>query len=195
MEAWRAANPEVVKFWYACEAAAKQAVANKTSVVLPIAGGRARLVFAYESGFLTILLPAGRKLFYVKPRIEQEDLIRELASGAKYTVARAGSLTYEGADQKTKKWTRLSSYGGKLVENLCQAISRDCLAEAMTALDAKGFTLLTTVHDEIICEELIAGERNVKLAEQVLGVPIAWAPGLRLTADGFETPYYMKEIE
>ena len=195
IDQWRAANPEVVKFWYACEAAAKQAVANKTSVVLPIAGGRARLVFAYESGFLTILLPVGRKLFYVKPRIEQEDLIRELTSGAKYTVARAGSLTYEGADQKTKKWTRLSSYGGKLVENLCQAISRDCLAEAMTALDAKGFTLLTTVHDEIICEELIAGERNVKLAEQVLGVPIAWAPGLRLTADGFETPYYMKEIE
>lgn len=193
--AWRAANPEVVKFWYACESAAKQAVANKTSVTLPIAGGRAKLVFAYESGFLTIRLPVGRKLFYVKPRIEQEDLVRELASGAKYTAAREGSLTYEGADQKTKKWTRLSSYGGKLVENLCQAISRDCLAEAMTALDAKGFTLLTTVHDEIVCEELIGGTRNVKLAEQVLGVPIAWAPGLRLTADGFETPYFMKEIE
>lgn len=195
VDAWRAANPEVVKFWYACEGAAKEAVANKTSVVLPIAGGRARLVFAYESGFLTIKLPSGRKLFYVKPRIEPEDLVRELANGAKYTVARAGSLTYEGADQKTKKWTRLSSYGGKLVENLCQAISRDCLAEAMTALDARGFTLLTTVHDEIVCEEPIGGPRNVKLAEQVMGEPIAWAPGLRLTADGFETPYYMKEIE
>lgn len=195
VDAWRGANPEVVKLWYACEAAAKQAVANKTSVTLPIAGGQAKLVFAYESGFLTILLPAGRKLFYVKPRIEQEDLIRELANGSKYTVARAGSLTYEGQDQKTKAWTRLSSYGGKLVENLCQAISRDCLAESMFELDAKGFTLLTTVHDEIICEEPIGGVRNVRLAEELMGLPISWAPGLLLRGDGFETPYYMKEIE
>lgn len=195
VDAWRAANPEVVKFWYACERAAVQAVANKTSVTLPIAGGQAKLVFAYESGFLTILLPVGRKLFYVKPRIEQEDLVRELASGAKYVVARAGSLTYEGQDQKTKAWTRLSTYGGKLVENLCQAISRDCLAESMLELDAKGFTLLTTVHDEIICEEPIGGPRNVRLAEELMGLPIPWAPGLQLRADGFETPYYMKEIE
>jgi len=195
VDAWRAANPEVVKFWYACERAATQAVANKTSVTLPIAGGRAKLVFAYESGFLTILLPAGRKLFYVKPRIEQEDLVRELTNGSRYVVARAGGLTYEGTDQKTKAWTRLSTYGGKLVENLCQAISRDCLAESMLELDAKGFTLLTTVHDEIICEERIGGPRNVRLAEELMGLPIAWAPGLQLRADGFETPYYMKEIE
>jgi DNA polymerase bacteriophage-type len=193
--AWREANPEVVKFWYACEGAAKQAVANKTSVTLPIAGGRSKLVFAYESGFLTILLPVGRKLFYVKPRIEQEDLVRELASGAKYVVARAGSLTYEGSDQKTKKWTRLSSYGGKLVENLCQAISRDCLAESMLELDAKGFTQLVTVHDQDICEEPIDGHRDVRLAEELMGMPIAWAPGLLLRADGFETTYHMKEIE
>jgi DNA polymerase len=193
--AWREANPEVVKFWYACEAAAKQAVANKTSVSLPIAGGRAKLVFAYESGFLTILLPMGRKLFYVKPHIEQEDLVRELASGAKYVVARAGSLTYEGSDQKTKKWTRLSSYGGKLVENLCQAISRDCLAESMLQLDAKGFTQLVTVHDQDICEEPIDGPRDVHLAESIMGMAIPWAPGLLLRADGFETLYHMKEIE
>jgi len=195
VDAWRGANPEVVKLWYACEKAAIQAVANKTSVTLPIAGGRAKLVFAWESGMLTILLPVGRKLFYVKPRIEQEDLVRELANGSKYTVARAGSLTYEGQDQKTKAWTRLSTYGGKLVENLCQAISRDCLAESMFELDAKGFTLLTTVHDEIICEEPIGGVRNVRLAEELMGLPIAWAPGLNLRGDGFETPYYMKEIE
>lgn len=193
--AWREANPEVVQFWYACERAAKQAVGNKASVTLPIAGGKAELVFAYEAGFLTILLPAGRKLFYVKPRIETEDMVRELASGAKYVVARAGSVTYEGQDQKTKQWTRVSTYGGKLVENLCQAISRDCLAAAMTALDSEGFTLLTTVHDEIICEEAIGSPLNVKKAEQIMGRPIPWAPGLLLRGDGFETPYYMKEIE
>lgn len=200
--AWRAANPEIASFdrnapglWLKVDTAATKAVRGKTSVTLPIAGGRASLVFAYESGFLTIELPSGRKLFYVKPRIEQEDLYRELASGAKYVVAEAGSLTYEGNDQKTKKWVRLPTYGGKLVENIVQAVARDCLREAMFALDAKGFTQLTTVHDEIICEELIDGPRDVKLAEELLGLPLPWAPGLLLRGDGFETPYYMKEID
>lgn len=193
--AWREANPEIVRFWGDCESAAKTAVAGKTTYTLAVAGGRAKLVFAYESGFLTIQLPSGRKLFYVKPRIEREDLVRELSNGGKFIVASAGSVTYEGQDQKTKQWTRLSTYGGKLVENLCQAISRDCLREAMFTLDANGFTQLTTVHDEIICEEVIDGPRDVKLAEGLMGCPIAWAPGLLLRGDGFETPYYMKEIE
>jgi DNA polymerase len=193
--AWRDANPEIVQLWYACERSAKTAVQTKTAVALPVAGGRANLVFAYESGFLTIQLPSGRKLFYVKPRIEAEDLYRELSNGGKFVVARAGSLTYEGQDQKTKQWTRLSTYGGKLVENLTQAIARDCLRESMLELDAKGFHPLTTVHDEIICEEPIDGPRDVKLAEDLMGLPIAWAPGLLLRGDGFETPYYQKEID
>jgi DNA polymerase len=192
---WREANPEVVQFWYACERAAKDAVSKKTSVVLPIAGGKTKLVFAYESGFLTIKLPVGRKLFYVKPRIEQEDLVRELANGSKYVVARAGSVTYEGQDQKTKQWTRVSTYGGKLVENLCQAISRDCLAVSMLRLEEAGFNQLVTVHDQDICEEHNPGPRDVRLAEQIMSMPIDWAPGLDLRADGFETSYHMKEIE
>jgi DNA polymerase len=110
-------------------------------------------------------------------------------------VARAGSLTYEGQDQKTKQWTRVSTYGGKLVENITQAVARDLLAESMLALDAEGFTLLTTVHDEIVAEELVDGTRDVKFAEEVMGRPIDWAPGLPLRGDGFETLYYMKEID
>lgn len=195
VKAWRAANPEIVNFWYACERAAKAAVSGKTSVTLPIAQGRTSLVFAYESGFLTIKLPSGRKLFYVKPRLEAEDLYRELSNGGKFVVATAGSLTYEGQDQKTKQWTRLSSYGGKLVENITQAVARDCLRESMFALDKAGFTQLTTVHDEIIMEEPFDGPRDVKAAEHLMGQPIAWAPGLLLRGDGFETPYYMKEID
>lgn len=193
--AWREANPEIVDFWGACETAAKAVVREKQAYTLSIAGGRSRLLFAYESGFLTIRLPSGRKLYYVKPRIEQEDLKRKLANGGEYVVAKAGSLTYEGTDQKTKQWTRLGTYGGKLVENLCQAIARDCLREAMFALDAAGFTQLATVHDEIICEEALGGPLDVALAEQLMGQPIAWAPGLLLRGDGFETPYYMKEID
>jgi len=200
--AWREANPEIASYdeerpglWLRCENAAKRAVRNKTTVTVVIAGGRARLVFAYESGFLTIQLPSGRKLFYVKPRIEQEDLVRKLANGVEYIVARRGSLTYEGQDQKTKKWTRLATFGGKTVENITQAIARDCLAEAMLALDDEGYTQLTTIHDEDILEEDPNGPHTLARAEQIMGRPIKWAPDLLLRADGFTTNYYMKEIE
>jgi len=184
-----------VQFWYDCENAAKMAVAHKTSIDVPIAGKRSSLVFSWESGFLFIKLPSGRRLAYVKPRLEAEDLYREKSDGSKFQIARAGSLTYEGLDQKTKQWTRVSTYGGKLVENITQAIARDLLAEAMLALDDEGFTLLTTVHDEVVCEELVDGHRDVHLAEEIMGRPIPWAKGLPLRGDGFETAYYMKEID
>jgi len=191
-DAWRAANPEIVQLWYSCERSAKEAVLGKKSVTLLLAGKKASLVFAYESGFLTIQLPSKRKLFYVKPRIEAEDLVRETSAGGKFIAARAGSLTYEGQDQKTKQWTRLSTYGGKLVENITQAVARDCLAESMLALDDAGYTQLATVHDEIIME---MKDRSLTEAEEIMGEAIAWAPGLPLRGDGFETKYYMKEID
>ena len=191
-DAWRGANPEIVQLWYSCERAAKEAVLNKKAVTLWIAGKKASLVFAFESGFLTIQLPSKRKLFYVKPRIEVEDLVRETSSGGKFIAARAGSLTYEGQDQKTKQWTRMSTYGGKLVENITQAVARDCLAESMLALDDAGYTQLATVHDEIIME---MKDGTLKEAEKIMGEAIAWALGLPLRGDGFETKYYMKEID
>ena len=131
----------------------------------------------------------------MKPRLEKGDLYREKSDGTKFLVAREGSLTYEGMDQKTKQWTRVATYGGKLVENITQAIARDCLAESMRRLYKEGYTMLTTVHDEIVMEEPIDGPRNVKTAEEVMGRPITWAFGLPLRGDGFETPYYMKEID
>jgi DNA polymerase len=193
-QAWRAANQEIVDLWYACERAAKEAVRHKAVVTLSIADGRAQLVFSYESGFLFITLPSGRRLAYVKPRIEQEDLYREKADGSRYVVASAGSLTYEGMDQKTKKWTRLATYGGKLVENITQAIARDCLRESMLEMDAAGLRMLTTVHDEIVIEHE-DGPAGLTAAEAVMARPLHWAPGLTLRGDGFVTPYYMKEID
>ena len=193
--AWRKANPEVVNLWYTLERAAKEAVGQKTSVTVPIAGGRARLIFSYEAGFLFIELPSGRRLAYVKPRVETEDLYRETSAGGRYVVANAGSVTYEGLDQKTKQWTRLSTYGGKLVENVTQAIARDCLRESMLALDKAGFTQLTTIHDEIVMEEDVGGLNTLARAEEIMGRPIGWAPGLQLRGDGFTTSYYMKEID
>jgi DNA polymerase bacteriophage-type len=152
------------------------------------------LFFRYESGFLTIQLPSGRKLFYIKPRIENEDLVRENSkTGGHYIVASVGSLTYEGQDQKTKQWTRLATYGGKLVENITQAIARDCLRESMLALDEAGHEQLFTVHDEIIIET--TNPTDLATAEAIMSRDLSWAPGLPLRADGFATPYYMKEID
>lgn len=192
--AWREANPEVVAFWYACERAAKAALTTKGSITLPIAGGRAKLVFSYESGFLFISLPSGRRLAYVKPRVEPQDLVREAADGSSYVVASAGSVTYEGQDQRTKRWTRLPTYGGKLVENITQAIARDCLREAMLAIDDAGYRQLTTVHDEIVIE---APDDAGTLAEveAIMARPVIWAPDLPLRGDGFETRYYQKETD
>lgn len=192
--AWRQANPEVVDLWYACERAAKHAVGQRTTVVLPIAAGRAKLVFAYESGFLFITLPSGRRLAYVKPRIEAEDLYRSTPDGGRYVVASAGSLTYEGNDQKTKQWVRLSSYGGKLVENITQAFARDCLADAMKRIAAAGYQQLMTIHDEIVIEAK-RGVGSLAEVEALMGLPLPWAPDLPLRGDGFETDYYMKEID
>lgn len=192
-DAWRQANPEVVEIWYELERCAKLAVRNRVDVHMPIAGRRAQLVFSWEAGFLFIKLPSGRRLAYVKPRIEGEDLYREKTDGSRYVVASAGSLTYEGVDQKTKQWTRLPTYGGKLLENITQAIARDCLAEAMLAIDKAGFTQLFTVHDEIIVESDKPGA--LEAVEEIMGRPLPWAPSLPLRGDGFETPYYMKEID
>lgn len=192
--AWREANPEIVELWYETERCAKLAVRHKTEITMPVAGGRANIVFKWEAGFLFITLPSGRRLAYVKPRIEAEDLYRETSAGGRYVVASAGSLTYEGTDQKTKQWTRLATYGGKLVENITQAIARDCLAVAMLALDAAQIDQLFTVHDEDVTE-VPDGMGTLEEIEEIMGRPIKWAPDLPLRGDGFETRYYMKEID
>jgi DNA polymerase len=193
-QAWRQANPEIVNLWYACERAAREVVVTKTTQTLAVAGGEAEIVFTCESGFMFITLPSGRRLAYVKPRIEEKDLHRQRADGSSYLLAQAGSLTYEGIDQRTKRWDRLTTWGGKLVENLTQAIARDCLAEAMLALDAEGYTQLFTVHDEIVLE-VPAGSNALEKIEAVMSRPLQWAPGLPLRADGFATRYYMKETD
>ena len=188
-DAWRKANPEIASFdkeapglWVRSQDAAIKAVKEKTTVAMDVAGGRAKLIFKWESGFLSIELPSGRKLFYVKPQIGQDE---------KYG---RDCLTYEGMDQKTKKWTRLNTYGGKLIENITQAIARDCLREAMLAIDGMKYHQLMTVHDEAVIE-MPYGSGSLQEVEEIMARPIAWAPDLQLRGDGFETNYYMKEID
>ncbi len=192
VDAWRAANPEIVNLWYSVETAMKEAIRNKKSVELKIAGGRSKIIYTFEKGYLIATLPSGRRLFYAKARLEPEDLWQDLANGGRMQIARAGSVTYEGVDQKTKRWCRMGTFGGRAVENLVQAIARDCLAESMLALDSAGFEQTFTVHDEDVSEE---SQDRLHEMEQIMARPIAWAPGLPLKAEGFVTDYYMKEIE
>ena len=176
---WRRSNPAIVNFWYQVEAAAMEAVQNgRTSTVGPVTIGRE---FDSDNGldFMTILLPSKRKLYYVQPHMG---------------VNRFGkpSLCYWGQNQTSKRWAELETYGGKLVENITQAVARDCLFFAMEQLTAAGYRIVFDIHDEVVIEaptELANLDRVVEIMSQ----PIPWAPGLPLNADGWVDGYFKKD--
>ncbi|KKX56361.1 DNA polymerase [Brevibacillus borstelensis] len=174
---WRNANRRIVDLWYSMEAAALEVMQTGQPV------GVKGLIFAREShyqtqqDFFTITLPSGRKLYYAKPFLKENDFGKP-------------ALHYWGVDQTKKKWTVLSTYGGKLTENCVQAIARDCLAVAMMRLAAAGYEIVLHVHDEV------GAEGNADQLDQMLEImsqPVPWAPGLPLKADGFVTDYYQKD--
>ncbi|MGE4354164.1 MAG: DNA polymerase [Oscillospiraceae bacterium] len=169
VNSWRGANPNIVKFWWAVDRAAKMAVKGKTTA--SVNGIR----FSYERGFLFILLPSGRRLAYVKPRIGENRFGGE-------------SITYEGTGN-AKKWERLETYGPKLVENIVQATSRDILLNAMKTL--RCCSIVAHVHDEIIIEADRAMSFE-EVCEQMGRIPL-WTPGLILRADGYECDFYKKD--
>ncbi|HEY9060977.1 MAG TPA: DNA polymerase [Pseudobacteroides sp.] len=177
---WRAANKRIVDLWYTLENAALQAV--KTGQPVGVRG----LIFAREldsrngQDFLTITLPSGRKLFYVKPHLGLNSWGKE-------------AIFYYGLDQDTKKWTQLQTYGGKIVENCIQAIARDCLAESLIRLYAAGYKVVMHVHDECIAEVPEHSEAALEDMIKIMCEPMPWAPDLLLKADGFVTKFYKKE--
>lgn len=172
---WRNANPNIVKLWYAAEEAAITAVQEKTTVDL--AHG---VRYRYEPGMLFADLPSGRSLAYVNPRIKPEPKFNK------------DGLVFDGMDQVKKKWMSHRTYGGRLVENLVQAIARDCLAESMIRLDTEGYKIVMHVHDEVILDVPI-GTGSLEHVTTVMGKPINWAPGLPMRAAGFECDFYMKD--
>ncbi|MFT8323541.1 MAG: DNA polymerase [Bacillus sp. (in: firmicutes)] len=172
---WRNANPNITKFWWDCDKAAKKAIREKTTVTL-----HHGIKFIYDPGILFIQLPSGRKLSYIRPKIEPH----ETFSGDK--------ITYEGMEQTSKQWKRLDTYGPKLVENIVQAVARDCLAEAMFKVTASGYDIVMHVHDEIIMD-VPKDKGSVEEICNIFGEPIEWAKGLPLRADGYECSYYMKD--
>ena len=169
VDAWRDSNPHITQLWWDVDDAIKETVKEKVPTETH------GLKFLYESGFLFMCLPSGRRLAYVKPRIGENKFGGE-------------SVTYEGIGP-AKKWERLESYGPKFVENAIQAISRDVLCYAMKTL--RCCNIVAHVHDELIIE----ADPHVSLdaiCEQMGRTP-PWAKGLILRADGYETPFYKKD--
>lgn len=175
VSAWREANPNIVKLWWGIEAAAIKAVKEKAVVKMQYG-----LTFHYIKGILFITLPSGRSLAYVRPRIGEDERFGK------------EQLTYEGTEQGSKQWGRIPTYGGKLTENIIQAIARDCLAVSMLRLDEAGYRINFHVHDEVILDVPV-GTGSMEEVENIMGQSIDWAPGLPLGADSFETFYYKKD--
>lgn len=169
VDAWRTANPQIVKLWWEVDRAVTRAVRDKTATETH------SIRFTCQSGMLFITLPSGRRLAYVKPRIGENQF-------------GGSAITYMGTNA-AKQWARLESYGPKFVENIVQAISRDILCHAMQAL--RDCAIVAHVHDEVILEA-DPGMSLEAVCERMGRTP-PWAQGLLLRADGYATPFYKKD--
>lgn len=177
VDLWREASPRVCALWRALERAAIRCVAHKTPQVSAIGGIR----FEMECGILWMTLPSGRRIAYY---------------GAEYGPSRfhrdRRALSYMGVDQKTKRWRRVETWGGKLAENVTQATARDCLRDTMLALEDAGYDIRAHVHDEVIISEPRDG-RTVEDVSAIMGRELPWATGLPLRGDGYACDFYMKD--
>ena len=174
VKAWRSANPKIVRLWWDVNKAAMTAVKERTNTQTH------GILFECKSGMLFIVLPSGRRLAYVKPKIGQNRFGGE-------------AVTYEGVGI-SKKWDRIESYGSKFVENIVQGIARDCLASALVKIYAAGYDTAMHIHDEVVLDVPDATEEDLTQVIKLMEQPLPWAPGLLLRADGFVTAaYYRKE--
>lgn len=169
VDAWRKANPHIVNFWWSVDGAAKEAVTDRKTI------SKHGIRFICRSGMLFIELPSGRRLSYVKPKMGKNRFGGE-------------SITYEGINGTTKKWERLETFGGKLVENITQAVSRDILMFAMKNM--KDYRIVAHVHDEVIVE--CPKEVGVDTICNLMTKTLDWGEGLTLRAEGYEGEFYQK---
>ena len=170
---WRLANRNIVRFWYGIEEAAKAAVKELGSIY-----SYRGIKFKVQEGFLFCRLPSGRFLAYYKPKIQPGTF---------------GNLqvSFMGMNSYTRKWERQSTYGGKLVENITQAVARDIMASAMLRLDTKEYRIILTVHDEII-SEVNKGFGSIEEYKNIMCELPEWAEGLPIEAEGIECKRYQK---
>lgn len=179
---WRDANAKIRDLWYAFDGAAVQVVSDGGTVNVRGCTFAREYDTAQDRTCLSVRLPSGRKLYYTDPTLGKN---------------RWGgpALSYMGVDQTTKKWKRIETYGGKLVENVVQAIARDCLAEAIERLEAAGFPVVFHVHDEVVIDTLPFADEKTMLRTVVslMTEPLSWAPDLPLGADGWVGTFFRKD--
>lgn len=168
---WRDSSPKICALWQGVERAARRAI-QSPAVAFPCKHG---VLFAVGGDKMLVQLPSGRKLVYQQPEINDE-----------------GAITYMGTNQTTRKWERIETWGGKLVENIVQAIARDCLAESLLRLDEAGYRIIMHIHDEVVLDMPI-GTGSLSEVEEIMAAPIDWAPGLILAAEGWEDMYFKKD--
>lgn len=178
---WRRANPNIVALWSAVDKALINVISTAEPQVIH-KGVRFEFIGdnTYNQRFLTVELPSGRKLYYADPRIVEGS-------------SRFGNdaVFYKSLNQTTKKYELTATYGGKMTENIVQAIARDCLAETLTRLNNEKLNYIFHVHDEVIIDA--SKDLTVDYVCDLMSEPIPWAKGLVLRAAGFESEYYMKD--
>ena len=172
IDSWRTANPKIVQFWWDIERAAIDTIKDHTDRQV------GRVGFKFSANTLWIILPSGRKLAYIKPRLQPNRFGRM-------------AITYEGLNS-ANKWARGETYSGKLVENITQATARDLLAEAMWRMEQAGLSIVGHVHDEVILE---VPEESVTVDEvcEIMNKNPDWADGLPLSSAGYQGFYYFKD--
>lgn len=169
---WRAAHPATTALWEQLAAGVRGAIAAPGTTHR--AGPHVQII--RTGNWLRIRLPSGRSLCYPSPRLHEDE-----------------SISYMGMNQYSRVWSRLKTYGGKLAENITQAIARDVLAAAMPAIEAAGYRIVLTVHDEVITEAPDSDQFNADHLSSLLATNPSWAPGLPLAAAGFDGYRYRKD--
>lgn len=175
---WRSANPRIVRFWAIIENAALRAIRNKEEVTI-----NRGIVISYRWGMLLIKLPSGRTICYPRATIGME-------TGGSWRGDHE-IIEYEGLDQTTKKWGKIRTYGGKLTENVVQAIARDILGRIILRADKAGLDIAFHIHDEIVVEA--EPGQTLQDVEALFCKPIDWCRDLPLKGAGYTTPYYLKD--
>lgn len=186
VKAFRDLCPEIVQAWFALENAVFKVIRTRQ----PVEWGC--LVIEYAKPFLTIRLPSGRKMYYFRPRIVDREMtvMQGPKKGQKYVKS---NFQYEGKVEGANKWGKIFSHGGKLVENIVQALSRDILVEGLKRAHRKGFRIVMHVHDEIITEVPDDSDLGLDDLMHCMTDSIPWAPGLPLGAAGWEGYFYRKD--
>lgn len=190
---FREAYPEVVAFWYALDDAFRSVIQNRDTVEqVPVGFSGQFLELGYIKPALYVELPSGRRLWYLRPRVEMCNMPWDDEDTGK--PARRLGITYENLDQNTRQWRRVSTHPGKLAENVTQAVARDVLANGLEKAAEAGFTPILHVHDEVITVEDIGDEtHSVDALERVLCDLPDWCQCLPMAAEGYENPFYMKD--